>query len=320
MTKRFDLRCAALGFGLMAASMATAQDLYVPTRSAGDQGITLTGWGSGRIAESDDRAVEGTTSLRLTSRNFFQGGIIRFGQPVDLSASFSDKTNLLNFTFSVPTTTSGGSGGAAGTPGNAGGLGAPGRGGMPGGTPGGTPGNAAPGGSSAQSGEMPLKKVRLVITTTDGKKSEAYLDISTSVPNAQGWFNVGLPLQAINGFDKTNKIVSSVALAGDAVATFYLGKLNISNDSTPVYAEVPVTQYNLAFGDEVNFQAMGYAGATPVKFLWDFDATDGVQVDAEGQSVIRRFRKQGTFTVTLTAVDIYGLKQPFTTTIQVTVN
>ena len=77
---------------------------------------------------------------------------------------------------------------------------------------------------------------------------------------------------------------------------------------------------NLALGDQVTFSGSGFGGATPLRYTWDFDSADGVGVDSEGQSVIRRFRKPGDYTITLTITDIYGLKKPYTTTIKVTVN
>jgi PKD repeat protein len=70
----------------------------------------------------------------------------------------------------------------------------------------------------------------------------------------------------------------------------------------------------------VTFQARASGGATKVVYQWDFDAADGLQVDAEGRQVRFRFRKPGTFTVTLTVRDAYGLKTPYSTTLKVVVN
>lgn len=308
---------------------ASAQELYLSSRTVADQGISLVGWGNGRVAEADEVPYEGTTSLRFSSRNFFQGGILNFANPVNLSQPFSSRSNLLHFTFNVPGTTgnAGGPGGPGGLGGRGGLGGPPGEGGAAvggrqGGALGGPGGLAGPGGPGAgsQASEDTLEKVRVVITTTDNLRSEGYLDISTSIPNERGWFSVGIPLQAINGFERTNKTIKSIAVSGDAVATYYLGSIKIVNDTTPVYAEPNVRELNLAFGDQVMFAAGGSAGATPVKFIWDFDSRDGVTGDVEGQSVMHRFRQPGEFEVTLTAIDIYGLKQPYSTKIKVTVN
>ena len=300
---------------------ALAQEIYAPTRTAADQGIKLVGWGNGRVAEVEDMAYEGTQSIRFSSRNFFQGGILDFSNPVNLSSAFSNKGNLLHFTINVPGATSGGAGGGGlsrgGLKGGGGGGGTAGAAGLAGGGQEGERGSSG-GGSSASPTEF--SKVRVVITTTDGLRSEAYIDLKT-VPEMQGgWKSVGIPLQAISGFERTNKTVKSIAISGDAVATYYLGALKILNDNTPVFAEPNVRELNLAFSDEVTFSASGSAGSTPLKFMWDFDSRDGINTDAEGQVVKRRFRKPGEFEVTLTAIDIYGLKQPYTTKIKVVVN
>lgn len=299
-----------MGSILAMSAFANAQTIYEPTQSAQAQGITLQGWGSGSIAEADEMAYDGSNSIRVSSRNFFQGGKINFSKSVNVASQYSDKGNLLKFTFNVPGATSGG--------GNAGGgrLG----GGMSGAGDG-RGGDAGAGGiGQSTPTDISLSKIRVIFTTTDGKHGEAYLDVANVLKDERGWFSVAIPLQSIRGLDKTNKMISNISLSGDAVSTMYLGQLEIVRDTTPVFGEPNVRELNLAFGDEVTFSATGYAGATPVKFLWDFDSSDGISVDAEGQVVSRKFRREGTFTVTLTIVDIYGLKTPYKTTISVTVN
>ena len=330
--------------GLVALGViAQAQVVYEPTQSADAQGLKLTGWGSGSVAEDDTMVFDGGNSIRISSRNYFQGGKIMFTKPIDLSSQFGTKENLLKFTLNIPSSASsstpmsgggrqgggrpgggrpgGGGPAGAGVGGGSGQLGGP-AGGPAGGQLGGPAGEGGqvPGGQTSANQAKPVTKVRVIFTTTDGKHGETYLDVSTSLKDERGWFTVGIPLQAINGLESTNKQLASMSISLDSVATVYVGQAAILRDSTPVFAEPNVRELNLAFGDEFIFTAAGSAGATPVKFTWDFDSTDGINVDAEGPVVKRRFRKDGTFTVTLTAVDIYGLKAPYKTTIQVIVN
>ena len=131
---------------------------------------------------------------------------------------------------------------------------------------------------------------------------------------------MAVPLQAILGLDRTNKQISAFAVSGDATSTFYVGDLRVINDTTPIRGEPNVRSINLALGEEVTLTAYGEAGSSILRYTWDFDDADGVQVDAEGQSVKRKFRKAGTYNITLTINDFYGLKQPYTTTIKAVVN
>lgn len=165
------------------------------------------------------------------------------------------------------------------------------------------------------------KRIRLVITTTDGMKSEAFLDLADTNEDSRGWRRVGLPLQAITGFSRTNKTIQSIAVATSESMTFLLGEIQILDDTTPLYAEpINSREMNIGSGDQVTFQARASGGATKVVYQWDFDAADGLQTDAEGRQVRFRFRKPGTFTVTLTVRDAYGLKTPYSTTLKVVVN
>lgn len=315
------------GAAMMAVGAIAADIIYVPTRSLNDQGISLVRWGSGTISETDEAAYEGTTSLRVSSRNYFQGGIMKMSRPVDLSAEAADKDNLLLIALNIPGATSGGGSGTAGGrpgPGGAppggnkggGGGGQSGGAGELGGGPGGPPGTA--GGQSAEA--QPINKLRIVITTDDGLKSEAYLDVSTGAAGDRGWMRVGIPLQAINGFGRTSKKITSIAFAPDSVGSFYVGEMRILNDETPVYGEPNVRELNLALGDTFTFSGFGTGGATPLKYTWDFNASDGITVDAEGQVVSRTFRKPGEYTITMTVQDIYGLKTAHSSTIKVVVN
>ena len=125
--------------------MAAAQGdgttiLYRPGVPLSEQSISVKSWGGGICTETDDTAYEGTKSIRVTTKNFYQGGTMLFGKNVDLAASFGDKNNLLRITYKSldAATGSGPSGG-------------PGGGGKPG--PG---GKGGPGGGDGESDESPF--------------------------------------------------------------------------------------------------------------------------------------------------------------------
>ena len=344
--------------------------LYRPGISLKDQSISLKSWGSGICSETEEDAFEGTTSVRVTTKNLFQGGILSWEKPVDLAGSYADKSNLLRITFkSLDGTVSGGGsvggpsgagkggggggvgsfdGGGAGPGGLGGGRGQGGRGGAPGGgggvggfgggqaggRPGAGPGLGAGAGAPGASATLgTLKMMRLIIATTDGMKSEAFVPAATTVSVDRGWKQAGIPLQAIKGFDKTNKIIKSISFSGDVTTAFYLGDIRVINDRTPIRAETTFKTATCALNDTLTFSARGYGGSSVLKYSWDFDDIDGIQVDAEGSTVKYRFRKasndlqnaasmrpNGEFTITLTVSDSYGLKDPYVTTIKVKVN
>jgi len=360
---------------ILPAAVALAQNgsiLYNPVRSIVDQEIKVKGWGSGSVSETDEAAYEGTHSLRVSSRNFFQGGIIALGKPVDLDAEAGDKSNLLRIVFRTADITLGGGGGgvpgaggkggpagAGGFGGGGGGRGAGGAGGLgaPGGPPGGAGGFGGGGGRGAGGQGAPgglgggggfpgaggkggaggfggfgggqgtaapatgMKFIRLIVTTTDGKKSEAYIPTNSSVgTDEKGWRAVSVPLQGISGFARTNKTIKDVALSADQTTTFYVGDIRVLNDKTPIRAEPNVREINRELGADVIFSATGLGGSSILRYTWDFDASDGIGVDAEGQAVRRKFRKAGTYTITLTVSDYYGLKDPYVTTIKAVIN
>lgn len=314
------------GFAILlvsSASSALAQsELYNPTRSIKDQGISVFGWGSGTINETDELAYEGTNSIRVSTRNFFQGGIMTFKDVLNLSGASADPNNLLMLTVRVlddkaTMGTGGGSrgpgAGAAGSGSGTTGLGDDG-GREGGGQPGGSRGNGGGQPTSTATVETPeFNMIRIIVGTSDNKNSEIYLPITTSRPNEKGWRQVGVPLQAITGFNATNKMVSRIAMSGSTTATFYVGEIKLMNDATPIFGEVITSDMNIGTDQVVPLQANGFAGATVLKYTWTITAGDGSKSEAEGQGVNRRFRVPGTYSVTCTIADVYGLKKPFTT-------
>jgi hypothetical protein len=310
-------------FASCAISMAQVAPLplYAAARSIKDQNISLEGWGSGTISETDGIAYQGTKSVRVSSRNYFQGGSILLGAPVDLAKKYDDKTNLLTFTFFLEDAgwvygvndkgqDTSGSSGLKSKGGGAAQLKA--------GTKTSTFVNDAPAPFKPK-----IAAFRLIITTTDNKKSEVYVPVGTSQSalDVRGWRNVSIPLQAINGFDRTNKVVKEISVSTDTFATVYVGQLAVTTDQTPITGEVQdIDSLNLALGDSRTFIARGEGGSSVLIYDWDFDATDGIQVDSEGQVVSHKFRTPGTFKVTLTISDLYGLKKPYVTTFNVKVN
>lgn len=318
--RSFLIASCALAMPVWAGAQSTGLFLYAAGRSVKDQAITLQSWGSGNISETDEAAFQGATSIRVTMRNFFQGGRIIFDKPISIDQLFGDKNNLLLFTMKLPGVMAAmKSEMASGPPGGKGMVGADDRPQDPGSRRGGERSTRRDD-NDAKTEPAKLRVVRLILTTTDGKKSEAYVPLPTAGADANGWSRVGLPLQAISGLEATNKIVREIAISGDATTSFFIGEVQIVNDSTPLFGEPNVRELNLGLGSEYTFSAWGQGGASVLRYTWDFDSSDGIQVDAEGQVVKRRFRRPGDYVITLTVSDAFGLKQAYSTTIKATIN
>jgi hypothetical protein len=347
---------------MVMGSMPQANDapvLYRPGVALKEQGISVRSWGSGICSETEEDSYEGNSSVRIVTKNMFQGGAFVFTKNADLNAAFPKKSNLLRITFRAldSATTGGGAGGASmggpagvggatSTGGRAGGGGLPTGGGAQSGPTGGPSGPGSPGGPGGIGGgrggasmgggsstaAQALKQIRIIITTTDGKRSEAILPTAFASTVDRGWKQAGIPLQAIKGFDKTNKVVKDIAFSGDVSTAFYIGDIRVLSDMTPIRSEISPRTFSGTTNDTITFTANGFGGSSILKYQWDFDDTDGIQVDAEGAVVKYRWRipstgaagstpkPKGAYVVTLTVSDLYGLKESYTTTASVKIN
>ena len=271
----------SLGFG---QSLFT---LYAAGKEISAQGIEVASWGGGNIASTDELATGPKSVLRISTLNLFSGGRVLFQKPVNLSELFLEPKNLLAFEFKV-----GGLGLVLGKP------------------------SSKPVKASAT---PLLSKLRCVLTTTDGKRSEAFLTLQ---PHhfQDSVYRVGIPLRAIGGFADTTKEVKEILITGDNVATLYLLGIQILQDKTPIIGSILAPKRNLARGDEASFKGEGSGGYSILKYTWSYDAKNRFLTDAEGQEVKRLFLTPGKYLVTLTVADQYGLKTPSTHSVEVLVN
>ncbi|MFN8140532.1 MAG: PKD domain-containing protein [Fimbriimonadales bacterium] len=161
-----------------------------------------------------------------------------------------------------------------------------------------------------------IENIRMLIRTSDGKLSEAVLPVGLGYNR---WKPLGIPLNKVSGFSKTNMEISSISFGADAPGMIYVGEVRAVNDKSSIQGRTEKMTMTMARDQETLFVGAAEAGSTICEYVWDWDAKDGLQEDAIGQAVYHRFRVGGDYVVTLTVRDKYGVKKPWTGTIKVTV-
>ena len=323
-----------LAVGLAGAGFADAT-LYAgqPTENAG---ITLRSWGAGSIEDSTETTFVGSRSIKVLTRGVLSGGWVAFNTPVDLRADLNAPDKVMRFTLRFA-----GTGGGAGGPQSPGGLGSPGGaprggpgfGGEGGGpeAPGGFGGPGAPAGG-AQTTTPTLRELRLIIETSDGKRTETVLPLQNLRTDESGWQSLSVPLRSIAGLRETNGQIAKIGFFGDATGVFYIGEIRTLSESGPIQGYMAIQntfgsvftsrsqeRLSIASGDELIFFGVAENVSTPVEYRWSF-GDDPSQVDGMGQVVRRRFPKRGNYTVHLTIADPQGVRPPATARIQIQVN
>jgi hypothetical protein len=327
-----------LAVGLAGAGFADAT-LYAgqPTENAG---ITLRSWGAGSIEDSTETTFVGSRSLKVLTRGMLSGGWLVFNTPVDLRADLNAPDKAIRFTLRFAGASGGAAGGAGGpqAPGGIGGSGAPrggpGFGGEGGGpeSPGGFGGPGAPAGGGAQTTTPTLRELRLIIETSDGKRTETMLPLQNLRTDELGWQSLSAPLRSIAGLRETNGQIAKIGFFGDTTGVFYIGEIRtlseggalqgymaIQNTFGSVFTSRSQERLSIASGDELIFFGVAEGVSAPVEYRWSF-GDDPSQVDGTGQVVRRRFPKRGNYTVHLTIADPQGVRPPATARIQIQVN
>jgi hypothetical protein len=312
-----------LAVGLASAGFADAT-LYAgqPTENAG---ITLRSWGAGTIVDSTETTFVGSRSIKVLTRGMLSGGWVVFSTPIDLRADVNAPDKAMRFTLRFA-----GTSGGAGGPGFGGGGGLTGEGGGPQ-APGGFGAPGAPAGG-AQTTTPTLRELRLIIETSDGKRTETVVPLQNLRTDESGWQSLSVPLRAIPGLRETNGQIAKIGFFGDATGVFYIGEIRtlseggalqgymaIQNTFGSVFTSRSQERLSIASGDELIFFGVAENVSTPVEYRWSF-GDDPSQVDGTGQVVRRRFPKRGNYTVHLTIADPLGVRPPATAKIQIQVN
>lgn len=288
----------------------------VPLYQGVQGSLDLGSWGSGAAQEVDKPVLVGSRAIRITTQGLYQGGRLAFRQPVDLAPAFANPKTYVRMQARFDSTQIGSVGGAGGPEGRSGPP--PGFGG-PGGPP---PGFGGPGGfggvETARFAASPFDRMRFVLTMANGTQYEMIRPVV--VPPSEdpdSYVPLAFPIKAIlkKGDGSTAAIptgdgakLKEIAIFGDKYQQFIIGEMEVVTDDTEISAaslEEPIVYTD----DTITFSGSAEAGASTLRYSWDFDSSDGIQEDAVGRTVSHIFKTGGKRTVTLTVSDEDGIKQ-----------
>ncbi len=315
--------------GRTPAQNLSGEDIFFGA-GAGAGRFSLGGWGSGKIEVDHNQYYTGNESLRVNTQGYYQGAVIGLKYPVNLASYLSNPDAYLEFTVQLPDFThrngtgfgypGGGYGGRGGFPGGPGGgfPGGPG-GGFPGGPGGGYPGaptGGYPGGGFGRPGvggrqgsqsltqqAPPLKNLRVQLVTTQGKVSEMLLPFKYAVQH-NNWQVLSIPVTALKGISSSDATIQQIRVYGDGPGTVLVGKISVAIDSSPL-SENTEDEKVVALNAVHSYTIQATAGSRPLEFSWDWDASDGIQQESVGRSVLHAYYKKGDYKVTVTAEDPY---------------
>jgi hypothetical protein len=316
------LVAGAVNFGATPRVAKAAQDnnrlsITVFRGELGESGIGLGPWGSGSAEASKDAVLVGTSSIKVTTQGMYQGARLDFRNGVNLEEAFRNPRAYLRFQVrftgvgAVQTVQAGG-----------GGAGADGPGAIGGGPIGGV--------ESVKRLASPFKNMRYVLVMGDGTRYELVRPVEVPpTEDPDSYVPLAFPLSAItkklNGKTLTGQgaVVKQLAIFGDKYEQFYIGEINVIADETDIVVS-PLEDQIFFANQTTAFVGNAEAGATTLRYSWDFDAKDGIQEDASGRVVSKVFPKRGEgtskYTVTLTVSDYDGIKKPQSVSQEIEVN
>lgn len=182
-----------------------------------------------------------------------------------------------------------------------------------------TTGAAAP--AAPDKPTFSLRRFRVFLVTDRGEMIVDSWPITSGALVNEGWRKVDIPLAAFKSVSPEHgTTLKAIRLFADRADVFFVGQIRLLVDDTPLRVKVNATPASTQVGSRVAFAADVTAGNSDTVISWDFDQSNGIQVDAQGQRVEWIFSRPGQYVVTCRVADLYGSKEPATSTATVNVS
>lgn len=258
-----------------------------------NDGISLGGWGSGGAVKTQEQRLEGTWGIKITTQGLYSGGKLEFAQPVTLFSNGNEANRYLQFTFLF--------------------LGASDK----------VLVNPAASTEYTWTDVEPYwkpkaNKMRFVVMSDAGDNIEI-TEPTGAIDADDNWMRIALPVSKLKTRDDVKDFrMKRLLIFTDTPVTFYLGSMKLVTDTDPITVD-PIDPRTVAIMDPQYFVANAKGGVSSLKYAWDFDKSNGIQIESTDLIAKTVYAKGGDYTVTLTVSDADGIKAPVTVTTVITV-
>lgn len=287
---RVALTTAAAVAVMASGAFAKSDDVHIyKGDSLSQAGISVGSWGSGLAAESNEKVLTGSKSIKVITQSLYAGGRLDFAEPVPLFKDGIDPKRYVLFTFFFNETQTIDPTGGAGWM------------------------------WDVEPYTMPIAtKVRFVFVGDNGQ-AVSVEQPTTELDPDDNWVRVAVPLakfKSVEGLKEFN--LKRLLIFTDAKGILFLGEVKLITDNTPIKVD-SLAKQTIAVYDEQYWTANASAGISPLKYSWDFNKGNGIQEESTDKVGRYVYTQSGDYTITLTVSDADGLKTPVTVTTDVSV-
>lgn len=276
---------AVVGACAGSAPGATDNDVYIYKGGPlSQEKIEASSWGSGKSVESKEKVLTGGQSIKITTQGPYAGGRLDFDEAVPLFSGGVDKKRYIVFSFFFPDVQT-----------------------------------IEPAANTASAFDVEpytvprVSKVRLVFVSNTGVKVSLERPTNPLDPD-DNWVRMAVPLAKLDVPEGTSEFrLKRLIICTDIPGTLYLGEAKIVTDNVPIKVDSLGVQ-TVAVYDDVFLVANATGGVSSLKYAWDYDSSNGLQVESTTKVGRYVYLRGGDFTVTLTVSDIDGLKEPVVVT------
>jgi hypothetical protein len=154
------------------------------------------------------------------------------------------------------------------------------------------------------------QKLRIIFDTDRGPIAAEDVTFDYTYEVNEGWTRIFVPMTAFtNPSERVPNQLKRLALFGDQKDAFYVGMIRFVADEVPIKPTIiGAKKMSAVVGQQFTLDCVVDAGLSAVDYVWDWG--DGSQDEVKEPRASHIYVKAGTYTVTLTARDVDGLKEP----------
>ncbi len=156
-------------------------------------------------------------------------------------------------------------------------------------------------------------KMRFVFVSDKGQSLDVYEPTRELDPD-DNWVRISVPLAKFKLLGDISEFrLKRLLVFTDTPSIMHLGEIKLVTDTTPIKVE-PLGTQTVAIKDLVLFLAQADGGVSNLEYNWDFNSSDGIQVESTDKVARYVYTRGGDYVVTLTVKDADGIKEPVSVT------
>ena len=179
-----------------------------------------------------------------------------------------------------------------------------------------------PGGATAAAAQPSIERLRILLVTDKGEACGGAITADPLLEEERDWVRIIVPLSQFKGAGLTaDAKLQSIALFGNIADHFYVGRLIVKQEDTPLVAKIQGEHVlHVKAGEKVTLKATPQLPGVKARLVWNQDALTPDAEDAYNETATLTYKDTGYYVTRLIVSDPEKKRLPQVDEVQVKVD